>query len=77
MTSPGQSFSQNLFGRRSARLAAALGCQLLTLGAVAIGAAVARTKLRPDDVKTVAMGNVAGRNQDEAGPTSAASLEHL
>ena len=33
-------------------------CQLLTLGAVAIGAAVARAKLRPDEVKTVAMGNV-------------------
>jgi len=39
-------------------LAAAQGCQLLTLGAVAIGAAVARAKLRPDEVKTVAMGNV-------------------
>src|SRR2546429_9711398 len=29
-----------------------------TLGAVAIGAAVARAKLRPDEVETVVMGNV-------------------
>src|SRR5258707_13509553 len=28
------------------------------LGAVAIGAAIARAKLRPDEVETVAMGNV-------------------
>src|SRR5712664_4216488 len=30
----------------------------VTLGAVAIGAAVARAKLRPDEVETVVMGNV-------------------
>jgi acetyl-CoA C-acetyltransferase len=46
------------------------GCQLLTLGAVAIGAAVARAKLRPDEVKTVAMGNVvqAGTKMNPARP---------
>ena len=54
----------------SFRTAAAQGCQLLTLGAVAIGAAVARAKLRPDEVKTVAMGNVvqAGTKMNPARP---------
>jgi Thiolase, N-terminal domain len=52
-------FSQNRFSPRSASLAAASkDVPAPNLGAAAIVAAVARAKLRPDEVETVVMGNV-------------------
>jgi len=43
---------------------------------VSIGVAVARAKLRPDEVKTVAMGNVVQAGTKVNPARQAASLEH-